>query len=159
VTGAAVLSFVQCGLALVGTLYVFLVALVAGAVSGLADSGPAAQFAGLVVEGLVLAVVQLFADVLLLVAAIRALGRRDRLTWRLLVAALGAHVVLAGYWCVRLLVLRGQVPGDAAGALVSLAPYVLLFAAVPLVALGLVLAGSGRRWFWPPPPPAGPAPG
>jgi hypothetical protein len=149
VTGAAVLSFVQFGLVLIGTLYLLLVALIAGTVAGLPDAQLPQRFSGLAVEGIVLAVVQLAADVLLLVAAIRALSRRGSATWRLLVAALAAQVVLAGYWFVRLLVLRGEVPGDAAGALAALTPYAVLFAVIPLVALGLVVLGSGRRWFEP----------
>jgi hypothetical protein len=159
VTGAAVLSFVQFGVVLLATLYLFLVALLAGSLSGLPSSQLPAEFSGLAVEGLVLAAVQLAADVLLLVAALRALGRRGSGTWRLLVAALAAHVVLAGYWFVRLLVLRGDVPGDAAGALTGLASYAVFFAAVPLVALGLVLFGSGRRWFDPARPAGNPATG
>jgi hypothetical protein len=159
VTGAAVLSFVQFGLVLVGTLYLFLVALVAGTVSGVPDAQLPAGISGLVTEGLVLAALQLAADVLLLVGAIRALSRRTLGTWRLLLAALAVHVVLAGYWFVRLLVLRGGIPGDAGGALISLSFYPVLFAAVPLVALGLVLVGSGRRWFDPAPAAGGPVPG
>jgi hypothetical protein len=147
VTGAAVLSFVQFGLVLLATLYLFLAALLAGSIAGVPDASVPARLSGLVVEGLVLAGVQLAADVLLLVAAIRAMGHRTLVTWRVLVAALGAQVVLAGYWFVRLLVLRGQVPGDGARALGGVVGYAVFFAAVPLVALGLVLFGSGRRWF------------
>jgi hypothetical protein len=138
---------VQFGLVLLGTLYVFLAAMLAGAVAGVPETRLPAQFAGLAVEGVVLAVVQLAADALLLVAAVRALRHRGRGTWRLLVAALAVQVVLAGYWFVRLLVLRAELPGDAAGALGGVLSYAVLFAAVPLVALGLVLVGSGRRWF------------
>ena len=149
VTGAAVLSFVQFGLVLIATAYLFLVALLASAVAGLPDAQVPEAFSGLAVEGVVLAVVQVAADVLLLVAAIRALRSRGRGTWRLLVGALAVHVVLAGYWFVRLLVLRGELPGDAADALAALTPYAVLFAVIPLVALGLVVLGSGRRWFEP----------
>jgi hypothetical protein len=147
VTGAAVLAFVQFGAVLLATLYLFLAALLAGSVAGVPDAQVPAQLPGLVVEGLVLAGVQLVADVLLLVAAIRALGNRTPVTWRVLVAALAVQVVLAGYWFVRLQVLRAQVPGDGARALSGLVTYPVLFGAVPLVALGLVLFGSGRRWF------------
>jgi len=42
-------------------------------------------------------------------------------------------------------------PGDGANALGALLPYSVLFAALPLVALGLVLLGAGRRWFDPAP--------
>jgi hypothetical protein len=140
---------VQFGLVLIGTVYLFLVALVAGALAGLPDAQLPERFSGLAAEGVVLAVVQLAADVLLLVAAIRALRHRGEGTWKLLVGALAAQVVLAGYWFVRLLVLRGDLPGDAAGALTPLQSYAVLFAAVPLVALGLVGLGAGRRWFGP----------
>jgi hypothetical protein len=157
VTGAAVLSFVQFGLALLGTLYLFFVALVAGAVAGLPDAQLPAGVDGLVVEGFALAAVQLAAEVVLLVAAVRALRRRGPGPWRLLVAALAAHVVLAGYWFVRLRVLDGRLPGDSAGALAGLSTWSLLFAAVPLVALGLLLVGPGRRWAAAPAP-GGPAP-
>ena len=108
-----------------------------------------AELSGLVVEGLVLAGVQLAADVLLLVAAIRAMRNRTVGTWRVLVGALGVQVALAGYWLVRLLVLRSGLPGDASRALTGVSTYAVLFAAVPLVALGLLLFGSGRRWFDP----------
>jgi hypothetical protein len=159
VTGAAVLSFVQFGFVLLATLYLFLFALLAGSLSGLPDARVPAELSGLVVEGLVLAAVQLAADVLLLVAAIRAMGNRTLVTWRLLVAALGVQVLLAGYWFVRLLVLRSGVPGDASRALTGVTTYAVFFAAVPLVALGLLLFGSGRRWFDPAPAAGGPAPG
>jgi hypothetical protein len=87
------------------------------------------------------------------------MGNRTVVTWRLLVAALGVQVVLAGYWFVRLLVLRNALPGDASRALTGVVTYAVFFAAVPLVALGLVLFGSGRRWFDRAVAPAAPTPG
>jgi hypothetical protein len=147
VTGAAVLSFVQFGLVLLGTVYLFFVAALVGSLSGVPDAQLPAGTEGLAVEGMALAGLQLAADVVLLVAAVRALRSRTRGTWRWFVGALAAHVVLAGYWFVRLQVLRGAVPGDAAGALAGLSVWTVLFAALPLVALGLVVLGAGRRWF------------
>jgi hypothetical protein len=51
------------------------------------------------------------------------------------------------YWLVRLSVLAGRLPSDAGTALDAVRGYVLLFAALPLVALGLVVPGPARRWF------------
>ncbi len=63
----------------------------------------------------------------------------------LLLAAHGLQVVLSGYWLVRLLSVFDDAPGFTPGA--SFAALTLFFAAGPLVSLGLVLVGSGRRWF------------
>jgi hypothetical protein len=93
----------------------------------------------------VLAIVQLVAAVLLVVAGIRVLGRRTRAAWLLLVVAHVVQVVLAGYWAVRMVALMNEAPGpDPEGAFAAVT---LFFAACPLVGLGLVLIGAGRRWF------------
>ena len=60
----------------------------------------------------------------------------------LLAAALAVQVVLAAYWLVRLQSEFGGNDGD--GTVVALS---MFFGAAPLVGLGMLLAGSGRRWF------------
>jgi hypothetical protein len=58
------------------------------------------------------------------------------------VAALAVQVLLAGYWAVQLMTEIGGF--DSEGAIVS---FSLFFAAGPLVGLGILLVGPGRRWF------------
>jgi hypothetical protein len=140
---------VQCGLTAVGTLCTAILAFALGAAAGVPDAGLPALARGIAVEGAVLAGVQVLALVLLLVAAIRALRLRSAGARTLLVAALGGHAALALYWLVRLSVLAGRLPSDAGTALGAVRGYVLLFAALPLVALGLVVLGPARRWFAP----------
>jgi hypothetical protein len=142
-----VLSYVQFGLVLIASLYLLVLAMITGALAGTPGANLPVGTSGLAVEALVLAAVQVAADVVLLVAAIRATGRRTRRTWRLFTGALLVHVVLAGYWIVRLIVLRHRLPGDISGLLSSLTGWAVLFAGLPLVALGLVGVGPGRRWF------------
>ena len=146
VIAAAVLAFVQALLVLIASLYVWFFASLAELAieqSPNAAPAPAYEFAR---EGTTLTVVQLVSVVLLVVAGILALSRRTRRAWLLLVGALAAQVALALYWWAQLSDLLGPAAaaGDVAGVLGALS---LFFAAAPVVALGLVLFGGGRRWF------------
>jgi hypothetical protein len=143
---SAVLAFVQAGVVLIASLYVWFFASladVAAAEAGAANTSRTMQ--ALATEGTVLAVVQLVSAVLLVVAGIAALNRRTGLAWLLLLGAHAVQVVLAVYWTVRMLVVLGDVPGP--GAEESFVAFTLFFAAAPLVGLGLVVGGPGRRWF------------
>ena len=143
VTGAAVLSFVQAGLVLVATLYVWLLVSVgrleSTVIHGPADGGP------LVAEGTVLAIVQMLSVVALLTAGGLALSRRSKLVWVLVLVAAAVQVALAGYWAVRLPVLLSDLPSGV--PVNAFSAYTVFFAAAPLVTLGLVLFPPGRRWF------------
>jgi hypothetical protein len=101
----------------------------------------------LAAEGTVLAVVQVVSAVVLAGAGVWALNTRRQGAWRLLTAALAVQVLLAGYWAVRLMSEIGAF--DSAGAILTLS---LFFAAGPLVGLGMLLVGPGRRWFGGTPP-------
>ena len=144
VVTAAVLAFVQSAFVLIGTLYTFFLASIAGWV---ADQGtaPSPVDAAVASEGRILALVQLLSVVPLVVGGIAVLSRRSRGAWWLLVAALAVQVLLALYWLLRL---TGAL-GDGLGAPEAgpLVPIVLVFAVAPVVGLGLLLAGPGRRWF------------
>ena len=65
-------------------------------------------------------------------------------TWLLLVVALAVQVVLSVYWLVRLLPSSATVPAPTRA---PSSRFTLFFAAGPLVGLGLVVFGGGRRWF------------
>ena len=143
---SAVLAFVQAGVVLIASLYVWFFASV---IDVLAEDNPAvfrsSRMQSLATEVTVLAVVQLVSVVLLIVAGIRLLSARTGAAWLLAVAAHAVQIVLAGYWAVRLVTLLNEAPGaDSSGAL---AAFTFVFAAAPIVGLGLVMAGSGRRWF------------
>jgi hypothetical protein len=140
---AAVLAFAQAGVVLIASLYLWFFASVADVAVAQADGvhWPATVDA-LATEGSVLAFVQVLSAVVLVGAGVWALNTRRRSAWQLLVAAHAVQVVLAGYWVVRLL---SEIGGfDTEGAIVSVA---LFFAAGPLVGLGMLLLGAGRRWF------------
>jgi hypothetical protein len=144
VIGAAALAFVQAGLALVGTLYTYFLATMLGVFAdqgALSDPGARA----LAVEGQVLALVQLLSVVPLVAGGVIVLTRRTRMAWWLLVGAFAVQVLVTLYWLVRLTGVLGEDLGpDEAGPLVAATA---LFAAAPLVGLGLVGVGAGRRWF------------
>jgi hypothetical protein len=140
---AAVLAFAQAVVVLIASLYLWFFASIADVAGAGADGvySPATVDA-LATEGTALAVVQLVAVVVLTGAGVRALTSRRRGAWLLLVAALAVQVVLACYWAVRLL---SEVGGfGAEGAILS---FTLFFGAGPLVGLGMLLVGPGRRWF------------
>jgi magnesium-transporting ATPase (P-type) len=143
---AAVLAFVQAGVVLIASLYVWFFASIAGVAAAEAPGVYASSTVrALATEGTVLTLVQLVSVVLLVVAGIRALSARTRGAWLLLVLAHAVQVVLAVYWAVRLLMVMSDAPGPDPGG--TFVPMTLFFAAGPLVGLGLVLIGAGRRWF------------
>jgi hypothetical protein len=144
VIAAAVLAFVQTAIALVGTLYTYMLSALVGltADQGVAVGDPTVRT--LASEGTVLAVVQLVSVVPLVVGGIMALNRRSHTAWLVLVLALAAQVLIALYWAVRLSGLIGE-EFDAEGA--PLVAFTLFFAVAPVVALGLLVVGAGRRWF------------
>jgi hypothetical protein len=146
VLAAAVLAFVQAGVVAVASAYVFLFVSFAR-IAASEGAAPSPDVEGLAGEGTVLAWLQLASVVLLVAGGVLALGRRARRrpAWLVLAGALMAQIVLALYWGVRLDTLTTDVTGpDPAGAF---AWFALFFAAMPLVALGLVLVGPGRAWF------------
>jgi hypothetical protein len=149
VIGAAVLAFVQAGVVLVGTLYTYLFASVLGffaAQGGLSDAGARA----LATEGQIVSLVQLLSVVPLVAGGVLVLTRRTPVAWWVLVGAFAVQVVLALYWMIRLTGALGadlgiDEPGPLAGS-------TLFFLAGPLVGLGLLAVGPGRRWFTEAPP-------
>jgi hypothetical protein len=140
VVAAAVLAFVQTAIALVGTLYTYMLASLVGLGAGQTD--PEAE--GLAAEGAVLAVVQLLSVVPLVVGGVLVLTRRARVPWALLVGSFVVQVLIALYWTLRLSGAIGS-EFDAEGR--PLVGFTLFFAAAPLVGLGLLTVGAGRRWF------------
>jgi hypothetical protein len=147
-----VLAFVQSGVVLFASLYLWFIASFVDLAAQQGDpSLSSARLDALTTEGTVLAVVQLVSVVLLVAAGIRALTARTRAAWLLTVAAQGVQIVLAIYWAIRLTTLLDELPG--AGPQGAMAAFTIVFAAAPLVGLGMVLAGPGRRWFDGPPGP------
>ena len=139
---AAVLTFVQAGLVLFASLYLWMILSFAGFA---VRQEPSLTGDGLITEGTVLAVVQGLSVPVLITAGVLALSRRSRAAWRGLLGAHAVQLTLALYWAIRLQSVTEHLPGaTGAGALSAFA---LLFAAAPLVAVGLVLLGPGRSWF------------
>jgi hypothetical protein len=145
---AAVLAFAQAVVVLIASLYLWFFASMADLAAAEADDvySPATVGA-LATEGTVLAVIQLVSAVVLVGAGLWALNTRRRGAWLLLMAALAAQVLLAGYWAVRLMSEIGAF--DSAGAILAVS---LFFAAGPLVGLGMLLVGPARHWFGGTPP-------
>jgi magnesium-transporting ATPase (P-type) len=146
VVTSAVLAFVQAAVVLIASLYLwFFASIIDIAAEGNPGVYSSSRVNALATEGTVMAVVQLVSVVLLIAAGIRALSARTRTAWLLTVGAHAVQIVLAVYWAVRLTTLMDETPGpDASGALAAVT---IFFAAAPLVGLGMVLAGPGRRWF------------
>ncbi len=143
---ASVLAFVQTGLVLVASLYLWFFASVADAAfSGFGGVDASTTVRGLASEGATLALVQLLSAGLLVAGGVTALNRRTPSARLLLLAAHAVQMALAAYWTVRLLMLLGDIPGDDPASPVLIVT--LFFAAGPAVALGLLLTGPGRRWF------------
>jgi hypothetical protein len=135
---SAVLAFVQALLVLVASLYLwFFASIFDVAIEQSRGAYTSATAEALASEGVALAGVQLLSAVLLAVAGGVALTRRSRRTWVLLLGAHAVQVVLAVYWVVRVTGVGGE----------GVAVFALLFAAAPLVGLGMIAAGPGRRWF------------
>jgi hypothetical protein len=144
VLAAAVLAFVQAGIVAVATIYVFLFVSVARI--AVTEGAPSTPVTGLVSEGTLLAWLQLASVVLLVTGGVLALGnRRRRPAWLVLGAAFIAQVVLALYWGIRLASVTGDVAGPDPAAV--FAWFSVVFAAMPVVGLGLVVLGPGRQWF------------
>jgi hypothetical protein len=143
VIAAAVLAFAQATVVMIASLYLWFFASVAElAASGSGGVWAPGRVDALAAEGTVLAIVQLLSAVLLVGAGVWALNRRARGPWRLLVAALAVQLVLAAYWTVRLM---SELDGVDTGR--TIISFALFFAAGPLVGLGMLLVGPGRRWF------------
>jgi hypothetical protein len=142
---SAVLAFVQAALVLLSSVYVWFFASIADMAAQEDPAFSSETARALYTEGTVLTAVQLASAVLLVVAGILALHRRSRGAWLLLVAGHVIQVVLAGYWAVRLIMLFADVPGPEPSG--TFASFTLFFAAAPLVGIGLVVVGPGRRWF------------
>jgi len=147
----AVLAFVQAGVVFIASLYLWFIASFVDLAAQSDPSVASVRLDELTTEGTVLAIVQAVSAVLLVVAGVRALSARTRTSWLLAVAAHGVQIVLAVYWVIRLISLGNEIPGSGPGN--GFAAFALVFAACPLVGLGMVVAGPGRRWFG---SPAGP---
>jgi hypothetical protein len=142
---SAVLAFVQAGVVLFASIYLWFIASFVDLAAQSDPSVSSSRVDSLTTEATVLAVVQLVSVVLLVVAGIRTLTVRTRTAWLLIVAAHAVQIVLAGYWAIRLTTLLDELPG--AGPQGAMAAFTIVFAASPLVGLGMVLFGAGRRWF------------
>jgi hypothetical protein len=142
---SAVLAFVQGGVVLIASLYVWFFASVLGVVSQENPGVYADRMDSLSTEVTVLAILGIASVVLLVVAGIRALSARTRAAWLLTIAAHAVQIVLAVYWAVRLVTFMNDIPGPDSSA--ALAAVSIVFAAAPVVGLGLLLSTSSRRWF------------
>jgi hypothetical protein len=152
VIAAAVLAFVHGGLVLLASVYVLLFGSLAGIAADADPSSAPAGVQGLAGEALMVGFVQVASAVLLIVGGVLLLNTRKRRALIVLVAAFAVQVLLCLYWAVRLAALGEEIPGaDPSGVFLAFA---LLFAAIPVVGLGLLLVGSGRRWFEPEATPA-----
>ena len=143
--GSAVLAFVQAGLVLFASLYVWMAVSLVGFAAEQAPGAPASEAQDLAAEGRVLIVLGLLFTVLLVVGGIAALTRRSRLAWLLVVAGHAVQVLLAAYWAIRLYTVVGDIPGQVSEG--AFASFALVFAIAPVVGLALVVFGPGRRWF------------
>lgn len=140
---AAVLAFAQALVVLVASLYLWFFASVAEVAAAEADGVYSPDTVeALAGEGTVLAIVQLLSAVLLIGAGVWALNSRRRAAGVLLQTALAVQVFLAVYWAVRL---SDEVGGYGTDG--TILAFSLFFAAAPLVGLGMLLVGPGRRWF------------
>jgi hypothetical protein len=140
---AAVLAFVQAAMVMLASIYVIFFASVVDLAA--ANASVPAGADGLATEGRVVGIVQLLTAVVLIVGGVMALNSRRRSAFLVLLAGLAVQVVLAVYWFIRISSLADRIPGpDPTSALLAFA---LVFAAGPLVGLGLLLIGPARRWF------------
>jgi hypothetical protein len=145
VVGSAVLAFVQAALVLFTSLYVWMAVSLIGFAAGQAPGSSSPDAEAIATEGKVLVVLGLASTVLLILGGVAALTRRSRTAWLLVVAAHAVQVVLAAYWGIRLYTVVGDIPGTVNEG--AFAAFALVFAVAPLVGLGLVVLGPGRRWF------------
>ncbi len=137
------LAFVQTAVALIGTLYTYMLSALVGLSAG-QGTGLPPGFAGIASEGVTLAVVQLVSVIPLVAGGILVLNRRTRAAWLTLVVALVVQLLIALYWSLRL---SGAIGVGFDADTGPLAWFTLFFAAAPLVGLGLLAVGAGRRWF------------
>jgi hypothetical protein len=142
VVAAAVLSFVQAAIVAFASLYLWMI-LSFGTLAARRD--PSFTGDALITEGTVLAIVQAVSVVLLILGGVAALTRRSRAAWLTVLAANAVQVVLAVYWALRLNSVLSDIPGPSANG--AFTAFTFFFAAAPLVAIGLVVFGPGRRWF------------
>jgi hypothetical protein len=140
---SAVLAFVQSGLVLFSSLYAWFIASVLGLAAR--DQSLPSSLRGFGGEITVVAILQLVSVALLILAGIRALTKRTPGAWWLLLAAHGVQLAFCLYWAVRVIDLFNAVPGPDPGG--TFATFTLVFAAAPLVGIGLVVGGPGKRWF------------
>jgi hypothetical protein len=140
---AAVLAFVQSGVVLFASLYAWFIASVFDLAAR--DQSLPSSLRGFGSEVTAVVILQLVSVALLIGAGIRALTKRTPGAWWLLLAAHGAQLVFCLYWGFRLLHLFDAIPGPDPGG--TFATFTLVFAAAPLVGIGLVGIGPGRRWF------------
>ena len=144
VISAAVLAFVQAGLVLIASLYLWFLSSIAGAAVDEAGAAYSPTVLNVLANrGVELAVLQLVSAAALVVAGVWLLRSRRRAAWLVLGVALAAQLALAVYWAQRLDSLLGGI-GTGDGVISA---FSLFFAAAPLVALGLLLSGPARRWF------------
>ncbi|UOY02850.1 hypothetical protein [Blastococcus sp. PRF04-17] len=150
VIAAAVLAFVQAGIVVIASIYLWFFASLADlALSGVDSSYSPAVVNALATEGTALAIIQLVSAVLLVGAGVRALNARTAGARRLLLGAHAVQVALSLYWAVRLTVVLGD--GAESGPLLA---FTAIFAAGPIVSIGLLLTAVARQWFrsWGPNP-------
>ena len=146
VVASAVVAFVQAALVLFSSLYVWMAVSLVGFASGQTPgAAPSSTAEDLAAEGTALIIVGLLSTVLLVVGGVAALIRRSRTAWVLVVVAHAAQVLLAAYWGIRLYSVVGDIPGQVSEG--AFASFALVYAIAPLVGLGLVVVGAGRRWF------------
>jgi hypothetical protein len=145
VVTSAVLAFVQAALVVFASLYVWMAVSLVGFAAGTPGAAPSSTAEDLAAEGRALIVVGLLSTVLLVIGGVAALIRRSRTAWLLVVAAHAVQVLLAAYWGIRLYSVVGDIPGQVSEG--AIASFAVVFAIAPLVGLGLVVLGPGRRWF------------
>jgi hypothetical protein len=134
---------VQGALVLIASMYVWFFASVAGVAIEENPTGAPTQAYQLADLGTTLTIVQIASVVLLVAGGILALTRRAQFSWLMLLAAQGVQLALTVYWAAQLQDILGRI--EEIGSV--LAVFALFFAAFPLISLGLVLFGAGRRWF------------
>jgi hypothetical protein len=140
---STVLAFVQAALVAISSLYLWFAASLVEFAAGQAPVDLTAR--DLASEGTALAGIGIGSAVLLVVGGVAGLTRRSRTAWLLLAGAHVVQVLLAAYWAIRLHTLLSDAPGTGGEAVFT--TFALVFTAAPLVGLGLVLLGPGRRWF------------
>jgi hypothetical protein len=145
VIAASVLALVQAGLVLLASLYVGILGAAVSAISARDASLSPGEAHALGTEALVVAIVQVVSAVALIVGGVMALNSRRRPALLVLLAALAGQVLLSVYWAVRITSVLNDLSGG--GSIGPFLAFTLVFAAGPLVGMGLLLLGPGRAWF------------